>query len=92
MALITIHKVYRNNKELFEYRSMIPSAPVPPTETARPRPIWRSSFCGASTHHSPHLRIARARAGPVIGCCDWAGDMIVPDATRAFGLGNSRSF
>jgi CDP-glucose 4,6-dehydratase len=44
---------------------------------------WRASFCGNAPHQSPHLRIATARAGNVIGGGDWAADRIVPDAMRA---------
>ena len=40
---------------------------------------WRSSFCGALPHQTPHLRIASARAGNVIGGGDWAGSRIMPD-------------
>ena len=48
---------------------------------------WRASFCGSLPHQSPHLRIASARAGNVIGGGDWAADRIVPDAMRALGRG-----
>ena len=48
---------------------------------------WRASFCGNAPHQTPHLRIATARAGNVIGGGDWAADRIVPDAVRALAAG-----
>ncbi|MBM5802330.1 MAG: CDP-glucose 4,6-dehydratase, partial [Cyanobacteria bacterium K_DeepCast_35m_m2_023] len=48
---------------------------------------WRASFCGKESHQSPHLAIATARAGNVIGGGDWAEDRIVPDAMRALAVG-----
>ena len=44
---------------------------------------WRSSFCGTASHQTPHLRIATARSGNVIGGGDWAPDRIIPDAVRS---------
>ena len=43
---------------------------------------WRSSYCGDDQLQNPHLRIATARAGNVIGGGDW-WDRIVPDVVRA---------
>ena len=48
---------------------------------------WRSSFCGLLPHQTPHLRVASARAGNVIGGGDWARDRIFPDAMRSLGRG-----
>ena len=48
---------------------------------------WRDSFCGRAIHQTPHLAIATARAGNVIGGGDWAADRIVPDAMRACAAG-----
>ena len=48
---------------------------------------WRDSFCGKAIHQTPHLAIATARAGNVIGGGDWAADRIVPDAMRACAAG-----
>ena len=48
---------------------------------------WRSSFCGTLPHQTPHIRVASARAGNVIGGGDWALDRIVPDAIRALSKG-----
>jgi len=48
---------------------------------------WRASFCGSDPHQNPHLAIATARAGNVIGGGDWAEDRVVPDAMRALAAG-----
>jgi CDP-glucose 4,6-dehydratase len=50
---------------------------------------WRHSFCGPAAHQTPHLAIATARAGNVIGGGDWAEDRIVPDAMRYLGAGEA---
>ena len=50
---------------------------------------WRSSFCGSGVYQTPHLSIATARAGNVIGGGDWSKDRIVPDAMSALASGKS---
>lgn len=50
---------------------------------------WRQSFCGPADHQTPHLLIATARAGNVIGGGDWAEDRIIPDAIDC--LSNSKA-
>ena len=39
---------------------------------------WRDSFYGSGSYQTPHLAIATARAGNVIGGGDWAEERIVP--------------
>jgi CDP-glucose 4,6-dehydratase len=87
-VLITTDKVYRNNEWLYGYRENDPLGghdPYSSSKAAAELAIssWRSSFCGGQSHQTPHLRIASARAGNVIGGGDWAPDRIVPDAMRA---------
>jgi CDP-glucose 4,6-dehydratase len=87
-VLITTDKVYRNNEWLYGYRENDPLGghdPYSSSKAAAELAIasWRSSFCGSLPHQTPHLRIASARAGNVIGGGDWAADRIVPDAMRA---------
>jgi CDP-glucose 4,6-dehydratase len=91
-VLITTDKVYRNNEWLYGYRENDPLGghdPYSSSKAAAELAIasWRASFCGSLPHQSPHLRIASARAGNVIGGGDWAADRIVPDAMRALGRG-----
>lgn len=91
-VLITTDKVYRNNEWLYGYREIDPLGghdPYSSSKAAAELAIasWRSSFCGSLPHQTPHLRIASARAGNVIGGGDWAADRIVPDAMRALAAG-----
>jgi len=84
-VLITTDKVYRNNEWLYGYRENDPLGghdPYSSSKAAAELAIssWRSSFCGSQPHQTPHLRVASARAGNVIGGGDWAADRIVPDA------------
>ena len=87
-VLITTDKVYRNNEWLYGYRENDPLGGHDPYSSSKAAAeiaiaSWRSSFCGTSPHQTPHLRVASARAGNVIGGGDWALDRIVPDAMRA---------
>jgi CDP-glucose 4,6-dehydratase len=87
-VLITTDKVYRNNEWLYGYRENDPLGghdPYSSSKAAAELAIasWRNSFCGDQHHQTPHLRVASARAGNVIGGGDWAADRIVPDAMRA---------
>lgn len=87
-VLITTDKVYRNNEWLYGYRENDPLGGHDPYSSSKAAAelgisSWRSSFCGDQPHQTPHLRIASARAGNVIGGGDWAADRIVPDAMRA---------
>jgi CDP-glucose 4,6-dehydratase len=91
-VLITTDKVYRNNEWVYGYRETDPLGghdPYSSSKAAAELAIasWRASFCGTQSHQSPHLRIASARAGNVIGGGDWAEDRIVPDAMKALGQG-----
>ena len=91
-VLITTDKVYRNNEWLYGYRENDPLGGYDPYSSSKAAAelaiaSWRSSFCGNQPHQTPHLRVASARAGNVIGGGDWAADRIVPDAMRALAEG-----
>lgn len=93
-VLITTDKVYRNNEWVYGYRENDPLGghdPYSSSKTAAEIAIasWRSSFCGTAPHQTPHLRVASARAGNVIGGGDWAQNRIVPDAMRALSRGET---
>lgn len=93
-VLITTDKVYRNNEWLYGYRENDPLGGYDPYSSSKAAAeiaiaSWRSSFCGTSPHQTPHLRVATARAGNVIGGGDWALDRIVPDAMRALSRGET---
>lgn len=88
VVMVTTDKVYVNREWEHSYREtdrLGGHDPYSASKAAAELAIqsWRSSFCGPASHQTPHLRIATARAGNVIGGGDWAADRIVPDAMRA---------
>ena len=93
-VLITTDKVYLNNEWIYGYRENDPLGGHDPYSSSKAAAeiaiaSWRASFCGTLPHQTPHLRVASARAGNVIGGGDWALDRIVPDAMRALGRGET---
>ncbi len=88
VVMVTTDKVYANREWDYGYREndrLGGHDPYSASKAAAELAIasWRASFCGTAIHQTPHLRIATARAGNVIGGGDWAADRIVPDAIRA---------
>lgn len=88
VVMVTTDKVYQNFEWPYGYREIDRLGghdPYSASKAAAEIAIssWRASFCGTASHQTPHLRIATARAGNVIGGGDWAADRIVPDAIRA---------
>jgi len=93
VVMVTTDKVYLNREWDYGYREddrLGGHDPYSASKAAAELAItsWRSSFCGIGSHQTPHLAIATARAGNVIGGGDWAEDRIVPDAMRALAAGN----
>jgi CDP-glucose 4,6-dehydratase len=91
-VMVTTDKVYENREWAYGYREpdrLGGHDPYSASKAAAEIAIasWRSSFCGSGPHQTPHLHIATARAGNVIGGGDWAADRIVPDAIRALAAG-----
>ncbi|MFN9546042.1 MAG: CDP-glucose 4,6-dehydratase [Cyanobacteriota bacterium] len=92
VVMVTTDKVYDNREWVHGYRETDPLGghdPYSASKAAAELAIasWRASFCGSATHQTPHLRIASARAGNVIGGGDWAAERIVPDVMRALATG-----
>jgi len=92
VVIVTTDKVYQNREWAFGYRELDRLGghdPYSASKAAAELAIasWRSSFCGGASPQAPHLRIATARAGNVIGGGDWADDRLVPDAMRALADG-----
>jgi len=92
LVMVTTDKVYANQEWVYGYREndrLGGHDPYSASKAAAELAIasWRASFCGSSPHQTPHLAIATARAGNVIGGGDWAADRIVPDAMRALAAG-----
>ena len=92
VVMVTTDKVYANREWDFGYREndrLGGHDPYSASKAGAELAIasWRASFCGEAAHQTPHLAIATARAGNVIGGGDWADDRIVPDAMRALAAG-----
>ncbi|MFM7087495.1 MAG: CDP-glucose 4,6-dehydratase [Cyanobium sp.] len=92
VVMVTTDKVYANREWDHGYREsdrLGGHDPYSASKAAAELAIasWRASFCGSAAHQTPHLAIATARAGNVIGGGDWAEDRIVPDAVRALIAG-----
>ena len=92
VVMVTTDKVYANQDWDYGYREsdrLGGHDPYSASKAAAELAIasWRASFCGSADHQTPHLTIASARAGNVIGGGDWAADRIVPDAMRALCAG-----
>jgi CDP-glucose 4,6-dehydratase len=94
IVMVTTDKVYENQEWDYGYREndrLGGHDPYSASKAAAELAIasWRSSFCGTSKHQTPHLAVATARAGNVIGGGDWAANRIVPDTIRALSTGTS---
>jgi len=92
VVMVTTDKVYENREWAYGYRELDPLGGHDPYSASKAGAeiaisSWRSSFCGQGSHQTPHLRIATARAGNVIGGGDWALDRIMPDAMRSLAKG-----
>jgi len=92
VVMVTTDKVYANREWDYGYREddrLGGHDPYSASKAAAELAIasWRTSFCGSGPHQTPHLAIATARAGNVVGGGDWAEDRIVPDAMRALAAG-----
>jgi CDP-glucose 4,6-dehydratase len=90
--MVTTDKVYENREWAYGYREPDRLGGHDPYSASKAGAeiaiaSWRASFCGSASHQTPHLRIATARAGNVIGGGDWAADRIVPDAMRSLARG-----
>jgi len=88
VVMVTTDKVYENREWPHGYREtdrLGGHDPYSASKAAAELAIssWRVSFCGDASHQTPHLAIATARAGNVIGGGDWAVDRIIPDAIRS---------
>jgi CDP-glucose 4,6-dehydratase len=92
VVMVTTDKVYENREWDYGYRENDRLGGHDPYSASKAGAeiaiaSWRNSFCGDADHQTPHLAIATARAGNVVGGGDWAEDRIVPDAMRALAQG-----
>ena len=96
VVMVTTDKVYANQEWDYGYREtdrLGGHDPYSASKAAAELAVdsWRASFCGSGSHQTPHLTIATARAGNVIGGGDWAHDRIMPDAMRSLSAGEAIS-
>ena len=92
VVMITTDKVYANREWVYGYRENDQLGGHDPYSSSKAAAeiavaSWRASFVGLASHQTPHLSIATARAGNVIGGGDWAEDRIVPDTVKALADG-----
>jgi CDP-glucose 4,6-dehydratase len=92
VVMVTTDKVYANREWIYGYREedrLGGHDPYSASKVAAEIAIasLRASFCGPGIHQNPHLLIATARAGNVLGGGDWAQDRIFPDAVCSLAAG-----
>jgi CDP-glucose 4,6-dehydratase len=92
VVMVTTDKVYANREWDYGYRESDQLGGHDPYSSSKACAeiavaSWRASFVGELSHQTPHLSIATARAGNVIGGGDWSDDRIVPDAVKALANG-----
>lgn len=89
---ITTDKCYENREWVWGYRENEPMGGHDPYSNSKAcaelvSSAYRSSFFAAES--SPHVQLATARAGNVIGGGDWAQDRLIPDILAGFSAGQA---
>ncbi len=86
-VIVTSDKCYENKEWFWGYRESDPLGGYDPYSASKGA---AEMVCSAYRHSyfdkngaGPHLGLATARAGNVIGGGDWASDRIIPDCVRA---------
>ncbi len=86
-VIVTSDKCYKNKEWVWGYRESDPLGGYDPYSASKGAAeivcsAYRHSFFDKNGE-GPHLGLATARAGNVIGGGDWAKDRIIPDCVRA---------
>jgi CDP-glucose 4,6-dehydratase len=92
VVVVTTDKVYANSETGMPFRESDPLGGHDPYSSSKAAlelavASWRQSYCGNAPHQNPHLALATARAGNVIGGGDWGLERLVPDAIRSLQQG-----
>ncbi len=92
VVMVTTDKVYANQEWPWGYREADRLGGHDPYSASKAGAelaiaSWRSSFIGSLPHQTPHLAIATARAGNVIGGGDGSADRLLPDCIAALQEG-----
>jgi CDP-glucose 4,6-dehydratase len=91
VVAITTDKVYRNVEQIYPYRETDPLGGHDPYSASKAAAeiviaSYRDSYLAAQG-----VAVASARAGNVIGGGDWSTDRLIPDAVRAWSMGQPLS-
>ena len=92
VVMVTTDKVYANQEWPWGYREVDRLGGHDPYSASKAGAelaiaSWRSSFIGTLPPQTPHLAIATARAGNVIGGGDGSADRLFPDCIAALQAG-----
>jgi len=92
VVMVTTDKVYANREWPWGYREADRLGGHDPYSASKAGAelaiaSWRSSFIGTLPHQTPHLAIATARAGNVIGGGDGSAYRVLPDCIAALQAG-----
>ncbi len=91
-VMVTTDKCYENKEWVWGYRENEPMGGLDPYSNSKgcaelAIASYRQSFFPEEDYAKHGVAIASARAGNVIGGGDWSNDRLIPDAIRAFELG-----
>jgi CDP-glucose 4,6-dehydratase len=91
VVAITTDKVYRNVEQIYPYRETDPLGGHDPYSASKAAAeiviaSYRDSYLAGQG-----IAVASARAGNVIGGGDWSEDRLIPDAVRAWSMGQPLS-
>ena len=85
---VTTDKCYKNNEWVWGYRENEPMGGYDPYSSSKGcSELVTSAYRQSFFHDKTSVSIGSARAGNVIGGGDWSCDRLIPDALRAFDLG-----
>lgn len=89
-VVVTTDKCYENKEWIWGYRENEPMGGFDPYSNSKGCAELVTSAYRNSYFSSPNSlnHVASARAGNVIGGGDWSEDRLIPDAIKAFELGN----
>lgn len=91
-VVVTTDKCYENKEWVWGYRENEPMGGYDPYSNSKGcaelvASAYRQSFFSAETYVKHGNALATARAGNVIGGGDWSNDRLIPDALKAFEVG-----
>lgn len=88
-VMVTTDKVYQNREWVWPYREDDPLGGLDPYSASKAASEQVIASYRASFLEEQGLAVASARAGNVIGGGDWSEDRLLPDAVRAWSVGET---